>query len=341
VTQTAHENAGTTSTTYTATGKRATSTDELGRVTKYRYDVLDRLVTTTRPDGTSTSQTYDAENHRVSSTDAAGNVTRYAYDPVGRLVRTTYADNAATSTVYDGAGNAVQTVDELGHVRWTAYDADARVTSMTDPLGAATLETYDAAGNQVSLDPVGRTTTYAYDADNRRRDAFSATPGVRRDDERMDRHHTQRLRRVLGARKDRRRHERFGHLLRTQTHGDTGHFATVGVADDGECVYVRVAVRHEAVAAVEAGFRFGWGPHARYRGDDLEGPAVEERDVIRDRGCFTDRCGVGRQGDPVVGRLVRVVLSGNADCAIGDGERDLALRRPSGHVHDAEAMEER
>jgi RHS repeat-associated protein len=156
------------STTYTATGKRATDTDPLGRVTSYSYDALDRLVSTTRPDGTVTRQAYDAEGRRVSSTDAAGNVTTYAYDPVGRLVRTTFADGSSTSMTYDGAGQVMETVDELGNVRWSEYDAAGHLASTTDPLGAVTVYSYDAVGNRTStLDALGRTTVYAYDADNR------------------------------------------------------------------------------------------------------------------------------------------------------------------------------
>ncbi len=159
---------GTRSTTYTASGKRSTSTDENGRVTRYVYDALDRLTTTIHPDGTSSSQSLDAENRVLSTTDEAGNTTAYAYDALGRRVRTTFADGSSTSTAYDGAGHAVQAVDELGHVTWMAYDAAGRLTSSTNALGATSRNVYDAAGNTVSrIDPLGHTESYAYDAGNR------------------------------------------------------------------------------------------------------------------------------------------------------------------------------
>jgi RHS repeat-associated protein len=155
------------STTYTATGKPATSTDEDGRVTSYTYDALDRLVTTTHPDGTTETQTYDAENHRTSSTDAAGNTTLYNYDAVGHLVRTTYADGSSTATAYDGAGQAIETIDARGNLQWTSYDAAGRRIDTTDASGAVTKYGYDAAGNLVTVtDPLGRTTSFAYDAVN-------------------------------------------------------------------------------------------------------------------------------------------------------------------------------
>jgi RHS repeat-associated protein len=160
--------APTRSTAYTATGKPATRTDEDARVTSYTYDMLDRLITTTRPDGTTETQTYDAENRRISSTDPAGNTTTYTYDNAGRLIRTTYADGSSTATAYDSAGRAIETVDPRGHVSWTTYDAEGRVASTTDALGNVTKYGYDAAGNRISTtDPLDRMTSYAYDADNR------------------------------------------------------------------------------------------------------------------------------------------------------------------------------
>jgi RHS repeat-associated protein len=168
VTQTAYADDSATTTSYTPTGKMASRTDELGRVTKYTYDALDRRIVTSRPDGTTEGQTYDAENRRTSSTDAAGNTTRYTYDPLGRLTRTTFADGSSTSTAYDSAGQAIETIDELGHVTWSSYDAAGRRASTTDPLGGTTRYSYDAAGNQIGVvDPMDHSTSYAYDAANR------------------------------------------------------------------------------------------------------------------------------------------------------------------------------
>jgi RHS repeat-associated protein len=156
------------STTYTLTGKVATSTDELNRVTSYTYDDLDRLTVTTRPDLTTETQTYDAEGQRTSSTDAAGNTTTYEYDGAGRLVHTHMADGSVTTTAYDPAGRATESIDELGNVRWSAYDDAGQLVGTTDAVGNTTAYAYDGAGNQIlMLDPAGNLTQTTYDARNR------------------------------------------------------------------------------------------------------------------------------------------------------------------------------
>jgi YD repeat-containing protein len=72
---------------YTATGMRASATDERG-TTSYAYDPLDRLIGISVPGDPNVGYTYDAVGNRLSLTSAAG-TTQYAYDEVGRLTTVT------------------------------------------------------------------------------------------------------------------------------------------------------------------------------------------------------------------------------------------------------------
>ena len=72
--------------TYDALGHRLSTTDALGRSTRWTNDVRGNVLTTTVPDGSVTSNTYDTKDRLLSTTDALGQTTRYAYDAVGNLV---------------------------------------------------------------------------------------------------------------------------------------------------------------------------------------------------------------------------------------------------------------
>jgi YD repeat-containing protein len=118
-----------------------------------RYDGLDRLASTTMPEGNNLAYTYSAinawanniatvtrnkkptsplaatvqsftyelaRNKVASATDALGRVTTYRYDANGNLTRTV-ADagaaphlNATTSFVYDAHGKVILTTDPTG-----------------------------------------------------------------------------------------------------------------------------------------------------------------------------------------------------------------------------------
>jgi RHS repeat-associated protein len=155
-------------TTYNGAGKVATSTDALGRVTRYMYDANARLVRTDFPDGTNEQIEYDPNGNQSSATDRLGRITRMVYDELNRHVQTQNADGTSKSMEYDAAGRLTSEVDERGARRAMEYDAAGQLIANIDASGRRFEQSYDAAGNRTQLRlPDGRLIGYTYDALNR------------------------------------------------------------------------------------------------------------------------------------------------------------------------------
>jgi RHS repeat-associated protein len=161
----------------------------LNRVTANLYDGLDRLTSTTMPEGNNLAYTYDGainpwannvaaikRNTKPGSPlpspttqsftyDATWNKAAAATDPLGRV----------TSSQYDTRGNLIQTVVDAGappHLNATTrsvYDSYGKVISATDPTGTVTQFQYDSFENLVSSvadygsGRLNLTTRYGYD----------------------------------------------------------------------------------------------------------------------------------------------------------------------------------
>ncbi|MCC6876887.1 MAG: hypothetical protein IT378_21460, partial [Sandaracinaceae bacterium] len=112
-------------------------TDPFGRVTTHRYDIANRLVETTLPNGVVSSYTYDARHRVLSIThrDAGGGV----------LASATY-ERAAS-------GEPTRITREDGSSVRVGYDAALRVVSeryfdASDVLTGEIAYTYDRDGNR-------------------------------------------------------------------------------------------------------------------------------------------------------------------------------------------------
>jgi RHS repeat-associated protein len=173
----------TTSATYTPSGKTATATDANGNVTRFAYDLLDRLVSTFGPMGRTTSftwtvlsqpyrtyntaiqagplleQTWTDDGLRASLKDAAGNTTSFTYDRFDRLVTTTYPGGTTETAAYDADGNVTRRCTRAGQPIGYTWDTLNRLSSKTLPGAAATCGA-TPAGTVVSYryDPAGRLT---------------------------------------------------------------------------------------------------------------------------------------------------------------------------------------
>ena len=162
----------TTSFTYLANGKLASTTYPDGSTESYEYDLAGRMLSVTDASGNQTVMTYDSNGNMLTSTDAEGNKTVYTYDAYGRVLSMTDPNgNVTTYDEYDVNGNCLQstlpnglvvthTYDALGRLIKSVtgeisilytYDAAGRVTSYTDAEGHVFTMQYDANGNTVSM----------------------------------------------------------------------------------------------------------------------------------------------------------------------------------------------
>ncbi|MBT8225662.1 MAG: hypothetical protein KJO75_09220, partial [Dactylosporangium sp.] len=173
--------------TYDPAGRLASVTDTMGWQTAYAYTDNNLPVTTTRVDPTSGAQfvqehnAYDAAGNLASQTTNDGRTTtEYTVDPSGRTTatvldpdglgrRTTYGysddDHVTATTRSDAAGNVLSSTS-------ATYDPLGRVTSQSvvveDDRLITTSWTLDQAGLATAMtDPMGETTTYAYDSASR------------------------------------------------------------------------------------------------------------------------------------------------------------------------------
>jgi len=166
---------GTTHMICDASGNMVSMTDAAGNTTTFEYDVMDNMVKMIDPQGNATTYTYDANGNRLSVSDANGNTTCYEYDHKDRIVRIvdaleqitalTYSDSGCSSCGGGGSSDKPASVtDANGNTTTFYYDSLGRLIRETDPLGRVTSYAYDAAGNMVSrTDASGNTITYSYD----------------------------------------------------------------------------------------------------------------------------------------------------------------------------------
>jgi RHS repeat-associated protein len=181
----------TTTYAYDGSGHRIRQTDALGETTSYTYNGSGEQIAVTDPLGHTTSYGYDANRRLSTMTDALGNVTSYTYDANGNSQTTVDALSRTTTTIYDVMGRETGTINSLGGRTTMTYLANGSQLSQTDENNNLTTYGYDtynrgllalqvvASGSAVpsdttyfydagrriqSTDPIGATTTTAYDA---------------------------------------------------------------------------------------------------------------------------------------------------------------------------------
>src|SRR5262249_45910493 len=172
--------------------------------TSYGYDALNRQNQVIEANGVSgvqrtTTLIFDKAGNLLSETTGQSSngsyahslTTSYAYDAANRQTRVLDAFGTSlqrtTTTVYDLAGRVSSVTDPLGHTTSYPYDALNRQTQVVEAVGTSAQRTstmlYDAVDNLLS-ETTGQsstgsyahqvTTSYAYDALNRRTQTLDA-----------------------------------------------------------------------------------------------------------------------------------------------------------------------
>ena len=130
-----------------------TGEDTAYAVTKYTYDELDRLLTSTDALNQVETNTYDiASGLLMSTTDRNGNTFIFTYNANGELLSKSLADGTnAETTVYGLTGVPVSRQNATSTITYT-YNNKGQLTSETDSVtGATKAYTYDAGGNRATL----------------------------------------------------------------------------------------------------------------------------------------------------------------------------------------------
>lgn len=180
-----------------------TETDPLGNATTFEFDDRGNAITEIDAAGGVVRMSYDANNNMLSRTDQLGNTTLFTYDKNGNQLTMTDPMGRTTRFSYDVKNELTNGVDPLGNTTASEYDAVGNLTSIVGLPGGPNRFSYDRRGNLKSLgdgagitsfehdssgrvirqiDPLGHTTTFAYDASGReisRSSIRATTTGVR------------------------------------------------------------------------------------------------------------------------------------------------------------------
>ncbi len=162
---------------YDAAGNVTQSSDAEGRLTRFQYDVLNRLTkvidaTNSAPDpvcGTAsvTCYDYDDQGNLIQVTDAQGSMTTFEYDTEDRLTKTTDPLGNFETFDYDDNGNLISTTDRSNQMIDFEYDVGNQLIEKTllpgAPGEAVTSFGYDLTGNLTSVADPDSFLTMTYD----------------------------------------------------------------------------------------------------------------------------------------------------------------------------------
>ena len=148
---------GTVQYTYNAQSLKESVTNARGQAHQYAYDVLGRIISIIKPEGT-TTYTYDANGNVLTVSDANGTITR-EYDALNRVTRCNSANGYNTWYEYDAVGNVSKiTYFDTRQVLYT-YDENNNLVTVTDWNGRITSYTYDVNNNLIGINNANGTTT--------------------------------------------------------------------------------------------------------------------------------------------------------------------------------------
>ncbi len=131
---------------------------------RYGYDISDRIISLTGPDGTLIyERSYNPYGELEQETDNAGSGIRFVYDYMGRKIQAATTGQAEESYEYDPLGNLTATTDGNGNRTGFSVDAWGRIREILKADSSRETYEYDLAGNMTkATDGEGRQVEYAY-----------------------------------------------------------------------------------------------------------------------------------------------------------------------------------
>jgi RHS repeat-associated protein len=154
--------------TFNTLGQLTSQADVNGITTNLTYDGSGNLATVTDAEGHTLTFTWTG-SHITAVTDNSGRVVHYAYDGNGNLSSVTEPDGGVYTYTYDSNHHILTVLDPNQdgsanpHPTINVYDpTSGKVISQTDPLGRTTTFSYNADGSDVVTDPAGHETYELY-----------------------------------------------------------------------------------------------------------------------------------------------------------------------------------
>ena len=138
--------------------------------TKTTYDILDRPITTTLPDGAATKMAYTIEGSLLKTevTDALNNTNSSYANGSGLTMKTLDANSVVTQFGYDGINRPITVTDAAGQQTVSTFDMADRRTQVIQPDAGKSTFKFDALGNLLerqtaNLEAKNKKITYEYD----------------------------------------------------------------------------------------------------------------------------------------------------------------------------------
>jgi RHS repeat-associated protein len=148
---------------YNSGGQLETATDSAGHTVTFAYNSAGLLTSIALPLSRTIHYAYSAAGRLASVTDAAGDVTSYTYNSAGLLASILDANShTVVQNTYNSSGQVVSQTNALGKKSTFSYGSES--TTFTDPLGHKWVDHYAGGVLVKRTDPLGDTTTYAYDS---------------------------------------------------------------------------------------------------------------------------------------------------------------------------------
>ena len=137
---------------YDALGRKIAETDAEGKLTRFGYDPMGRLLEVRQYLDQVVAQGDEALDPALIG-DADVISTRYDYDELGRQTKQIDAEGRTTRYSYDAMGRRQSRELPLGQTESFTYYADGNLSSRTDFNGETTLYFYDSLGRLVERRP--------------------------------------------------------------------------------------------------------------------------------------------------------------------------------------------
>ena len=118
---------------YDNSGNLTKITDPQGDATEFSYDLLNQMVSETRPGNVITTYHYDHHGNLIRVVDPENRTTTYQYDDMGRQISIYSPDTGTTRFAYDAASNLKQKTDARQITVSYEYDSLNRLIAENFP----------------------------------------------------------------------------------------------------------------------------------------------------------------------------------------------------------------